>query len=92
MIKFSKKNKYRIAIAVVLSAPLCFVIALLLILIYLYGIDVLWNGIPEEINRGPGDGFFMLLAPPFAFILWLVSIIVIRKIAGKYQSRENKVW
>jgi hypothetical protein len=64
--------------ACIVSAPLCLFVAVEAVLVLMYGIEVLWAGVPESINRGPGDGMmFGLLALPVGFFLWLGAVSLI---------------
>ena len=83
----SSKSKIWVVVTCVVAAPLCLFAALLAILILLYGVEVLWGGMPEAIDRGPGDGFFMFLVPPLALVLWLVSVGVISAVASRRRVR-----
>ncbi len=66
------------------AALISFYTALKLILVYVYGFAVLWEGVPESLDRGPGDGFFMLFVPPLALIFWLVCVAMIRFVASRW--------
>ena len=79
-----------IVVGSLLAAPLSLVASLQLILIYMYGFEVLWEGVPESIERGPGDGFFMFLVPPFAFVLWLVFVAVVWILAPRLRDRFGR--
>lgn len=64
-----------------LAAPLCLAVILELTLIWLYGIEVLWRGIPEAIERGPADGLAVLFAFPVAGTAWLLTALWIVRVA-----------
>ncbi len=83
----SSTPKYWVVVTCVVAAPLCLFAALQAILILLYGVEVLWGDIPEASDRGPGDGFFMLLVPPLALVLWLVSVGIISAVASRRRVR-----
>lgn len=57
-----------------LALWLCVVVTMKAATIWMYGVAVLWNGIPEALDRGPGDGFVILFAMPVAVILWVIAV------------------
>ena len=66
--------------------PACFYIIMKAVTIWLYGVEVLWNGIPEAIDRGPGDGLVVLFALPAAFLLWVIAVAYITSFVRRRRS------
>ena len=77
-------------VACIVAAPICLFAAFFAVLIFLYGVDMLWEGIPESMERGPGDGFFIFMVPPVALVFWLVSVVLIRTFASRLRARSAK--
>ncbi len=78
------------------AALVCLIVAPNLILISLYGFDVIEKGVPPPppaLERGPGygmlDGLFMLLEIPLALVLWIATVVIIRRVAPHLRNRAE---